>query len=200
MSKQVQIRMATPDDAGEILAIYKPFVTATVVTFEEVVPTEDDFRQRITSVLKICPYLVCEVDGRIVGYAYATDFRVRASYRWNKEVTVYIREEYQGKRIGKSLYQAMFAILKQQNYGNLLAVITLPNEGSVRLHERFGFKPCAVFHQVGFKMGEWQDVGYWEMRLNEAVANPPEPILMEQITDRKFIEEICTDSAGLIKI
>lgn len=200
MSNSVKIRLATADDAEQIHDIYRPFVTDSVVTFEEVVPTLDEFRQRIVSILKVCPYLVCEHAGQVVGYAYAADFRVRASYRWNKEVTVYIRPDYQGRRIGKALYTALFKMLKAMHYGNLLAVITLPNAGSERLHEQFGFKPCAVFHKVGYKMGQWLDVGYWEMRLIEAVENPTEPLLLEQIEDKKFIDEISADAAGVIEI
>ncbi len=192
--------MALPDDAADILEIYRPFVTGTVVTFEELVPTVEEFRQRIKTVLEEAPYLVCEIDGVIVGYAYASAYRTRASYRWNREVTVYINPDFQGMNIGTALYTALIAMLRMQHYGNLLAVVTLPNEGSARLHERMGFKACAVFNQVGYKMNKWHQVGWWELALADPDEKPLEPVLLKDIDDNIVWDKIMRDAADLVKI
>ncbi len=201
MNNRAVIRLATLDDAAEILEIYRPFVENTVVTFEEVVPSLGDFRSRLDGIMSTCPYLVCEVDGRVVGYAYASEYRSRASYRWNKEVTVYIHPDYHRRNIGRALYTAMIEILKKLNIGNLLAVITLPNEGSTKLHESLGFKPCAVFNNVGYKQGKWHQVGWWELSLLDDVSKiPDEPIPFAEYLKNHQVEEILVDSARMIKI
>ncbi|PTN08331.1 GNAT family N-acetyltransferase [Mangrovibacterium marinum] len=200
MHNRAEIRLATLADAEAILEIYKPFITDTVVTFEEIVPSVSEFRQRMAFVLKECPYLVCVVDGRIVGYAYAAAYRSRASYRWNREVTVYIHPEGQRKNIGTALYYALIEILKKQNFATLLAVVTLPNEGSARLHERVGFKPCAVFNQVGYKKKQWHRVGWWELALIPPEQAPVEPILFENFDEPSFLAELFRKAAEFVKI
>lgn len=192
--------MASPDDAEAILNIYRPFITDTVVTFEEAAPTINEFRERIKSILEESPYLVCEVDGKIAGYAYASAYRPRASFRWTREVTVYIAGEFQGRNIGIALYAALFSILKAQNYANLLAAITLPNHGSVRLHERMGFKPCGVFNQVGYKMNRWRQVGWWELALIDANEHPGEPILLKDFDDVFFLNQTLQETSNIIEI
>ena len=198
MSRIVEIRLASPTDAEAVLEIYKPYITDTVVTFEESVPSVGGFRQRMAAILEEAPYLLCVIDSEIVGYAYASAYRSRTSYRWNREVTVYIKSGFQRMNIGTALYAALLAILKKQNYMNLLAVVTLPNEGSVRLHERMGFKACAVFHKVGYKMNCWHDVGWWE--LNEAGPDPQEPVLFKNFDDDILLERILAESSGFVQI
>ncbi len=200
MTKKVEIRLATLEDAEDILAIYKPFVTDTVVTFEEIVPSVDEFRERMAFILKECPYLVCVVDGRIIGYAYASPYRSRASYRWNREVTIYIHPDGQRKNIGTALYYALIEILKKQNFANLLAVVTLPNEGSAGLHERVGFTSCAVFNQVGYKMNQWHKVGWWELALMSPTEEPKEPILFKDFDEQFFIAGVLHKATELVKI
>ncbi|WP_170154570.1 GNAT family N-acetyltransferase [Mangrovibacterium diazotrophicum] len=200
MNKKVHIRMASLGDAEAILNIYRPFITDTVVTFEEIVPTVDEFRERMKSILTESPYLVCEVDGEIAGYAYASAYRSRASYRWNREVTVYLRPEYRGMNMGTALYSALIPILKAQNYTNLLAVVTLPNEGSKRLHERMGFKACGVFNQVGYKKQQWHQVGWWELALIDKETQPLEPILLKDFNDDSFVRQTMLKAADLVKI
>jgi len=200
MRKKVNIRMAGTNDAKAILDIYRSSITDTAVTFEEVVPSLDEFRERIDGILEESPYLVCEIDGEITGYAYASTYRSRASYRWNREVTVYVKPEFQGKNIGTALYAALIPILKEQNYTNLLAVVTLPNEGSVRLHERLGFKACGVFNQVGYKMNRWHQVGWWELFLANPGECPAEPILLRDFHHHSFLGEIMLEASGLVNL
>ncbi|MCW0482716.1 GNAT family N-acetyltransferase [Gaoshiqia sediminis] len=201
MNNNVQIRLATPDDAPEILAIYYPYILDTAVTFEEEVPSLDEFRQRINSILEECPFLVCEIGGQLAGYAYAGPYRTRASYRWNKEVSVYVHDAFQRKQVARALYLALFELLARQHVANLLAVITLPNEGSVRLHEQMGFKPCGVFNRVGFKLGQWHSVGWWELSLPEAdKSNPAELIPFGTFRENHSLDEIFQKAASLVKI
>lgn len=200
MSKHVNIRIASPADAEAVLAIYKPFVSDTVVTFEELVPSVDEFRQRMVAIQEESPFLVCEIDGRIVGYAYASAYRSRSSYRWNREVTVYIQAEFHGLRIGTALYYALIEISRQQNFSNLLAIITLPNPSSVGLHESLGFRAAAVFHRVGYKMNRWLDVGWWELNLQPDWETPQEPILFRDFNAQDFLNDILAYSSGMIQI
>lgn len=200
MSSRATIRIATPADAEAVLEIYKPFVTGTVVTFEELVPSVNEFRERMVSVLHESPYLVCEVDGQIVGYAYASAYRLRSAYRWNREVTVYIRPGFHGMKIGTALYQALFEITRKQNFSNLLAIITLPHPASVGLHEQMGFKAAAVFHNVGYKMGRWLDVGWWELNLHPEWGTPPEPVLFCKLNEPELINQILDKSSAIIQI
>jgi phosphinothricin acetyltransferase len=200
MPKPVEIRLATLADAEAVLEIYKPFITDTVVTFEEIVPSVSEFRERMASILKESPYLVCLVNGRIIGYAYASAYRSRASYRWNREVTVYIHPDGQKKNIGTALYYALIEILKRQNFANLLAVVTLPNEGSARLHERVGFTSCAVFRQVGYKMNQWHDVGWWELALIPPTEESNEPTLFKDFDEASFLSGVLQKAAEFVKI
>lgn len=199
-SKRATIRIASPADAEAVLAIYTPFVTDTVVTFEELVPSLNEFRERMASILKESPYLVCEIDGQIVGYAYASSYRSRASYRWNREVTVYIQPEFHGMKIGKALYTALFAICRKQNFSNLLAIITVPNQASVGLHEYMGFQSVGIFHRVGYKMNRWLDVGWWELNLQPDWGAPLEPVLFCDFRAPEFLDLILAESSAIVQI
>lgn len=192
--------MANPDDAEAVLAIYKPFVTDSVVTFEELVPSVDEFRRRIASILVESPYLVCELDGRIVGYAYASAYRSRSSYRWNREVTVYINPGFHGMKIGKALYTALFDITRKQNFSNLLGIITLPNQSSVGLHEHMGFQAVGVFQRVGYKMNQWLNVGWWELNLHPEWDTPIEPVLLRDFKDQELINRVLAESSAMVQI
>lgn len=160
------IRPATLADAEAIAAIYNPFITDTVVTFEEVPVTATEIAARVTKVLEAgYPYLVDEVDGRVTGYAYGSQFRTRAAYRFSVEGTVYLSPEARGKGLGTILYSALLEELKNRGFHLVIGGITLPNPASVALHERLGFVKAAHFHEVGFKFGQWLDVGFWELKL-----------------------------------
>ncbi len=160
------IRTATLADAEAIAAIYNPFIIDTVVTFEEVPVTGAEIASRITKVLEAgYPYLVDEVDGKVMGYAYGSQFRTRAAYRFSVEGTVYLAPEARGKGLGATLYSALLDELKARGFHTVIGGITLPNPASVALHERLGFVKAAHFHEVGFKFGQWLDVGFWELKI-----------------------------------
>jgi phosphinothricin acetyltransferase len=167
----VSIRSATPDDAEALLAIYRPFVLDTAISFELEVPSLEEFRGRIERALEGWAWLVAEHDRRILGYAYATPHRSRGAYRWSVEPSVYVAAGSHRRGIGKSLYEALMPILADKGYCNAYAGITLPNDASVALHRRLGFQPVGVFRSVGHKLGAWHDVSWWHLRLR---PEPPE--------------------------
>ena len=134
-----RIRLATPADAKGILDIYAPYISNTSFTFETAVPSVEEFAERIKNYLINWPWLVCEVDGKIAGYAYGTRYRERVAYQWCTESSIYMHDDFQKTGIGRLLYSTLFEILKRQGFRNVYAVINLPNEKSVAFHERLGF-------------------------------------------------------------
>ena len=183
------IRLAPERDAEQVRDIYAPFCLATPVSFETDVPTIDEMRQRIAKTLEFLPWLVCEHDGRILGYAYASRHRERAGYRWSVDVSVYVREGHRRSGIGRALYSSLFAIVRLQGFYNILAGITLPNPASVALHESMGLRLLGVYQGIGFKCGQWHDVGWWQLAVRERDAEPEEPIAFPLIRDRGEYED-----------
>lgn len=182
------IRIAERKDVPGILEIYSPFITETAITFEETIPEENSFWDRICDIMSELPFLVCEINGKVAGYAYASGYRSRASYRWTKEVSVYIHKDFMRRKIAHALYLSLVKILRYQGIANLLAIITMPNEQSVAFHQNFGFKKCAEFTNVGYKFNQWQNVGWFELFLLEKNENPKENILKlsEIVNDIEF--------------
>ncbi|MCP1647953.1 arsinothricin resistance N-acetyltransferase ArsN1 family B [Pseudomonas nitroreducens] len=171
----IEIRPARAEDAPAILAIYAPIVTTTAISFEEVPPTIEEMRQRIVTTLQAYPYLVALRDGRLAGYAYASQHRARAAYRWAVDVTLYIAQGERRTGIGRRLYAELLALLARQGFNAAYAGIALPNAASVGLHEQMGFRHIGTFPQVGFKLGQWHDVGYWRLALGVQSNSPDEP-------------------------
>jgi L-amino acid N-acyltransferase YncA len=177
VSPQPRIRLATPDDAEAIAAIYAYYVANTPISFEVAPPSVDEMRARIERTLLRFPYLVCEVDARVVGYAYAGRHHERAAYDWSCEVSVYVENGMHRRGIGRALYAALLALLRSLSYYNALAGITVPNDGSVGLHTAMGFRHAGLNRNVGYKDGRWWDVAYVEMGLQEAYPEVVEPPL-----------------------
>lgn len=193
------IRLAKPADAEGILVIYAPYIENTSFTFETEVPSLDVFAERIETYLQNWPWLVCETDGKIAGYAYASRYRERAAYQWSVECSVYVHDDYQRSGIAKALYTILFEILKRQGYRNVYAVINLPNDKSVAFHERCGFTWFATYEQVGYKLGKWKNVGWWRLILNEFDDEPEAPIVFKQL-EKGFLEKLFAEKAGLLKV
>jgi phosphinothricin acetyltransferase len=168
------IRVATLADAAPIAAIYAPFCTDAVVSFEETAPSADEMAQRIAKTLERFPWLVHDDGGEIRGYAYAGKYRERAAYRWSVEVSCYVRIDSARRGIGRGLYSKLFDLLKSLGYHNACAGVTLPNPASVAFHESFRFVPVGVYRHVGYKFGQWHDVGWWQKDLQPLVPNPAE--------------------------
>lgn len=159
------IRAAKPSDAQAIANIYNPYVLATTITFEEEAVSAEEMAARIESVTAEFPWLVWEKDGLVAAYAYATQWKARAAYRQTVESAIYVDRSLSGQGAGRRLYGALLADLQMQGIHAVLGGIALPNEPSVKLHERLGFEKVGQLHEVGWKLGRWVDVGYWEKRL-----------------------------------
>lgn len=170
------LRVATPDDAEAIAAIYGPIVADTPISFELDAPSVADMRARIERTLQGLPWLVSlDGQGALDGYVYASKHHERAAYRWSVDTAAYVRADSRGRGVGKSLYQALFEELIALGYFQAFAVITLPNPASVGLHEAVGFSPSGVHRDVGYKLGGWHDVGWWQKTLQQPLSEPPLP-------------------------
>jgi len=180
------IRNIKIDDADELLNIYSPYIKNSSITFETEIPGLAEFRNRVRTVASVYPWLAAEHEGRIAGYAYAYRHRERAAYRWSVDFTVYMRPEYHGHGTGSLLYSRLIGIVRQLGYYNAFAIITLPNEKSVRLHESSGFVNAGITRSAGYKLGRWHDVGYWQLKLREHDDSPSEPL-----TYNTFIQGQC---------
>jgi phosphinothricin acetyltransferase len=181
MIEQLKIRMASTADCASILSIYKYYVLNTCITFEYDVPSVEEMENRMKSIQTKYPYLVAEIDGKIIGYAYATDFRFRAAYQWSPECAIYLDNEMQGKGIGKILYQTLFSILKLQGFYNVFGGVGLPNEKSVQLHLKCGFEEIGTYKNIGYKHGKWHSTQWFQIVLNEHKIDPTLPKKMEEI-------------------
>ena len=172
------IRPVEKTDVPRILEIYAPYILNTAVSFEEQVPGEDQFWERIKEVTREAPWMVCELSGLITGYGYASPHRGRAAYRWNRELSAYVSDRYFRKGIGRALYISLLEIIRLQGYLNALAGITLPNPASVAFHESMGFKKVGVYHKIGYKFGKTTDTGWWEMCIqdDDFIPGPIRPL------------------------
>jgi L-amino acid N-acyltransferase YncA len=163
VTSAAEIRDATREDAPAIVAIYNHFVQHTIVTFEEESLASDEIVRRMESVWSgELPWLVAEVAGRVVGYAYATRWKERIGYRFSVETSVYLAADAGGRGIGSALYRALFPILEARGIHAAIGGIALPNDASIALHEKMGMHKVAHFEQTGRKFGRWIDVGYWQ--------------------------------------
>lgn len=161
------IRAVVKEDAECICHIYNYYVENTAVTFEENNVDLQTMKQRIITAEKTeLPWLVVELDGCVVGYAYASPWKERSAYRYSVEISVYLSKDIQSRGWGRRLYDALFTELKLRGIHCVMAGITLPNPSSIKLHEKIGMTKVAHFKDVGFKFEEWLDVGYWQMVMN----------------------------------
>jgi L-amino acid N-acyltransferase YncA len=192
------LRLATPDDARQVAEIYAPSVELAATSFELSPPSEAEMRERLRATLAGHPWLVCEEDGRILGYAYASAHRERAAYRWSADVSVYVREGHRRGGLGRALYAALLALLRLQGLCAAHAGITLPNPASVGLHQALGFRPIGVYPAVGWKLGAWHDVGWWQLPLRERRGAPPALLSMEELRRAPAWEAALAEGARLL--
>ena len=171
------IRAVLPADAAAIAAIYRPYVTDTVITFELDPPDAAEMARRIAAYTPTYPWLVAERDGAVVGYAYGSPYRTRAAYAWVAEAGIYLARDACGGGLGTALYEALCAALADYGYVAVLGVMTLPNPASEALHRRCGFRDMGTQPGIGFKQGGWHDVGFWQRDLapRGTAPNPPRP-------------------------
>jgi len=195
------IRLAKRSDVPGILEIYAPFILETSVTFEEIVPDEASFWERIQGIMTELPYLVCEIDGRIAGYAYASGYRSRASYRWSKEVSVYVHPDFRRRKVADALYTSLNHIVRYQGIADLLAIITMPNEPSVAFHEHFGYRKCGEFSNVGYKLNQWQNVGWFELFLQDENKSPKDRIIpLSEVVGLPIFQEAIQKGLNKLKV
>ena len=164
------IRDAMAEDVASLLAIYRPFVLDTTVSFEVEPPSAEEFAERIRIAQLKWAWLVAEIGGVAAGYAYASSFRARAAYQWSVETSAYLAPGHRSQGVGRALYERLLGILVAKGYCTAYAGITLPNEASVRFHQAMGFGPVGVFQRAGRKFGAWHDVSWWQRKLRD---DPP---------------------------
>jgi phosphinothricin acetyltransferase len=159
------IRSANPADAEAIAGIYNHYILHTAISFEQEPVSGPDMWGRIADVQQKFPWLVYEEDGAIAGYAYATPWKNRGAYQQSAETTIYVDKAKLGKGIGARLYEPLLQALRDRDLHVVMAGIALPNDGSVAIHERFGFVKVGHYREIGKKFGRWVDVGYWQLML-----------------------------------
>ena len=181
MSVMKRIRFATKKDAAALLEIYAVYIKNTAVTFEIEVPTVTAFAERVEKITETFPWLVCEVEGKIAGYAYASKHGERAAYRWSADLSVYVDEKYHRCGIATALYTALLELLRRQGYYTVYAGVSTPNPKSEAFHTAFGFRNLGEFKNVGYKLGAWRGVTWFELPLAEYVAEPEEPVTIDTL-------------------
>lgn len=191
----VHFRRATEEDVVSILAIYAPYVTDSAITFEYDVPSEEEFRQRIRTISAEYPYFVCESDGLIIGYAYAHRHMERAAYQWNAEISIYIRQGFTGKGLGKTMCQALIDLLRLQGIRNVFSCVTIPNERSAHLHHSMEFSTEGIFQNAGYKCGKWQTIAWFRKNI-APYTNEPAPFLPISRIDWQLIDSILKKNAA----
>lgn len=157
------IRKVKLEDAKQIAEIYNYYILNTIVTFEETSVSKEEMKRRIITVNSKFPWLVYESEGEIKGYAYGSEWKSRCAYKYSLESSVYLKHGETGKGIGSRLYEELLEQLRTLDFHTVIGGISLPNEQSIALHEKLGFKKIAQFHEVGYKFEKWIDVGYWEL-------------------------------------
>lgn len=174
------IRLGSEGDASPIAALYAPIVLETTISFELDPPAAAEMARRIATVLRDNrPWLVCVSGPDLLGYAYAGRYRERAAYNWSVESSVCVAPIARGCGIGRGLYESLLAVLALQGFRRVYAALALPNQASVALHRAAGFEPVGTFREAGYKQGQWQDVEWWQRRLDAPAGSPsaPEPVL-----------------------
>jgi len=175
------VRAATGDDGHALADIYAPVVEDTHVSFETTPPDADEMARRVRATTDRLPWLVCEHDDRVAGYAYASPHGDRPAYRWSVDVSVYVDERWRRAGVARGLYESLLETLRLQGFVNAYAVIALPNQASVGLHEALGFERVGVYERVGYKNGGWHDVGHWGLTLGEPADPPASPTPLEEL-------------------
>lgn len=183
------IRLATLEDAADLLEIYRPFIQNTSITFEYAVPTLEEFTKRIQNIIDFYPWLVYEEEGKILGYAYATPYGVREAYKWSATLSIYLMPEAEGKGVAQYLYNTLLKLLKEQGIYKAYAIVTLPNLKSEKFHLKMGFEKVGIFENIGYKLGEWKNVCYLHYTLKACEGEPQSPIALKDILGKHTLED-----------
>ena len=200
MAEHIVIRQATTDDVEAILNIYGGYVSDTTISFEVEVPTVEEFRKRMEQIQTQFPWLVCEIDGVVAGYAYASKHAQRAAYRWSADLSVYISEKNHRRHIADALYEALFTILRAQGYYTVYAGVSTPNPKSEAFHLAKGFTVVGVYPNVGYKLGKWCTLTWYGLVLQEYGEEPQEPESLKAVLTEGEIKEILACSAQRVSM
>lgn len=184
------VRIAEEADIPACLAIYADYVRDSTVSFEYEAPAVEEFRRRFHSVMEGFPWLVCEVEGKIAGYAYASLKFARAAYQWDADLSIYLSPDFQGRGVGRRLCTAICSLLQAQGYRTLYAVITAENERSLAFHRAMGFAEIGRFPESGYKFGRWLDVVWMECKLAPLAGGRPKPPKKFSELDGGFVESV----------
>ncbi|KHD35879.1 phosphinothricin acetyltransferase [Clostridium acetobutylicum] len=193
------IRLVKKEDSEEILNIYKPFIQNTAITFDYDIPSIQKFTEKVSNISNKYAYLVCEIDEKIAGYAYASSFNERAAYDWAVDLSIYVDDKYQGKGIGKALYYTLIETLKIQGYCNMYALVTSSNTRSKNFHKYFDFKLSGTYHNSGYKFKRWHDVDVFEKIIEDNAKKPHEIISINKIRETKEFANIIDNGVLMIK-
>lgn len=187
-SCEINLRIASPDDAEELLQVYSHYVKNTSITFEWEVPSVEEFKNRITTTLKKFPYIVAENNNQIIGYAYASPFKARAAYQWATETSIYVHKDFQHQGIGKLLLSKLEELLAVQNILNVNACIAYPEtedeyltKNSAKFHEKMGYRLVGEFHKCGYKFNRWYNMIWMEKHIGEHTENQKSVIPFSEI-------------------
>ena len=197
---RVTVRFAEPErDAEAILRIYAPYIVETAITFETEIPSRAEFETRMRGIAGEFPYLVMEIDGEPVGYAYAHRQAERAAYAWNAELSIYLAKAWRHRGLGRPLYALLMELLEMQGYVNLYAVITAENEASIAMHRRMGFCEIGLHERTGYKLGRWHDVVWMARRTREGEPGRLLPVgELEEHSVHRLMEEAQNEMEILI--
>lgn len=157
------IRPVNAADAPAICGIYNYYIVNTAISFEETPLSATEMENRIRTISAGYPWFVWDEGGEVLAYAYTNTWRERAAYRYSAELSIYVKKGHEGRGLGGKLMTHLLEAVKKTEIRVLVSGITIPNERSIALHEKFGFRKAALFHRIGFKLGTWLDVGYWEL-------------------------------------
>ncbi|OUJ72668.1 GNAT family N-acetyltransferase [Hymenobacter crusticola] len=175
------LRLATPNDAAAMLALYAPYITDTTITLEFEVPTLAEFAERIRKLQGVLPWLVAERDGQLLGYAYASRHRERLAYQWSVETSVYVHAEHHGTGVARRLYNHLFEFLQRQGYVNAYAGVIEPNPRSFAFHHSLGFELIGTYQHVAYKFGKWHTSQWLAKQLLPPPAAPVPPIPLAEL-------------------
>ncbi len=189
------IRLAAAADAEQFCEIYAPIVRDTHISFEQDIPDAAEMAARIAKTMPRYPWLVCDIQGRVAGYAYASPFRRRRAYQWTAETTVYVHPDYKRRGVSRALYTSLIEVLREQGFCNAIGVIALPNDASIRAHEAVGYRKVGVLENMGYKAGAWHHTGWWQLKLAPVPDRPQRPRALTSLIDRGLLGSLL--DAGL---
>lgn len=180
----MRCRPAAPADAPRLVEIYAPYVAHTAITFATVPLTAEDFLHKMNGPY---PFLVCEENGLVLGYAYAAPYRAKEAYRWDVELSIYVDAGAHRRGVGRRLMGCLLALLRIQGYRNAYSGVTLPNEKSIGLHRAFGFKEIGLLENTGYKLGKWHSVAWLRLPLGDFDGAPAEPLPLSQLSEKQIM-------------